>query len=379
MNISAEELFGTTRKDPVENLLDFIDHVERDTTSSADEEREKTEDDLSSDPDIIIIDDIPYTKVGTGNMNLVEIDQVNMSDNKIDEKIIDLIKDDTFLTNKHGNIEIDGPLFICKSDQCPDLLTKFEDYLRVLEEKIRLFHSENNQYRTRRAAIALYKPFHTYRRLGGIYFIVEEMVGWVREIHRITNVDYEYGKPSIEQIYYIVKECVFYHEMYHHKIEAFATKLELIFRQRFYTTGFECFYCKTSNSDWWLEEAFANVFAFYKTIKKLGNRPGFNRNYLKKIMREAMFSNQPLGYSLAYELTARNEQDADYFENRFLEVLWRYAYWYNNRTEIPALPEGFWNLFTYAHDPIINTINNVTYLVDASNPQGRKVRDFMMG
>jgi len=101
--------------------------------------------------------------------------------------------------------------------------------------------------------VACYLPFHYFEDgIWGVYIFDEEFVALLT--HLIEATGDAIPRKDIGRI--VLRFC-FYHEVFHHKTEAFATRLEVTHRKPLYRTGFERLYRRTRGTDDHLEEALA--------------------------------------------------------------------------------------------------------------------------
>ena len=242
-----------------------------------------------------------------------------------------------------------------------DNITKVDiaDLLSTIEKK-----TNNKRFLDKPNYIGYYRPFHYYPKTWGVYM---DLV----EVHRQGKIIYEYNK--LKNIIYDLSffNCIlisfyqtYYHEIYHHKFEMSATKIEIIQRKPFYTEGFNFYYCKTFMSDLCLEEAFANEFSLNKTIRLLKNKGGFNCTDIQliKLIREAIFLNSPPGYRVAYELTSP-QFIMKPFEDRFFELIYKFSHKRIYGTMPDPLNPLLWDLFTYKLDPLMSFEDNVNFVI----------------
>jgi hypothetical protein len=211
--------------------------------------------------------------------------------------------------------------------------------------------------------IAYYRPFHYYPRTWGIYLDIEKLF---QQGQRVYDFNQQYNCVTnltlIDSIL-ISFFKTYFHEIYHHKFEMMATKIEIVNRKPFYVEGFNYYYCNTYRTDLCLEEAFANVYGLEKSIKFLKEKGGFiyNENELKNLIRKALLENALPGYRVAFELT-NQFVDKKLSEDRFIELVYKFSYnrIYGNVPDF--LNPGIWDLFTYKLDPLINLENEVTFV-----------------
>ena len=101
--------------------------------------------------------------------------------------------------------------------------------------------------------VACYLPFHYFEDgIWGVYIFDEEFVALLTHLIGATG-----DAIPRKEIGRIVLRFCFYHEVFHHKTEAFATRLEVTHRKPLYRTGFDRLYRRTRGTDDHLEEALA--------------------------------------------------------------------------------------------------------------------------
>jgi hypothetical protein len=252
-------------------------------------------------------------------------------------------------------------------EDCYSYLTDLLVETRMkLREYINKLEDDNFEKRLEKPNfMAFYRPFHFWPETWGIYMNLSALQ---RQASRIYN--YNVANGTINGFTYddaisLSFFKTYYHEMFHHKIELFGTKMEIAMRKPVYDSSFHKFYCETYGTDYCLEEAFANVYGLRKSIQYLKekNLISYNETELRNLLRESVLRDAPMGYRVSYEISSVNDPDREkYFENKFLEILIDFTHRIFNNN-IPPLPieVDTWNLFTYKLDPLINTKNNVTF------------------
>jgi hypothetical protein len=211
--------------------------------------------------------------------------------------------------------------------------------------------------------LAYYRPFHYYPNTWGIYLDIDKLIQQGRRVY-----DYNQQNNCVPNLTLIDSILIsffktYFHEIYHHKFEMMATKIEIVNRKPFFVEGFNYYYCNTYLTDLCLEEAFANVYGLEKSIKYLKDKCGFRytENELKNLIRNALLKNASPGYRVAFELT-NNFVDKKMSEDRFIELIYKFSY---NRIygNVPNfLNPDIWDLFTYKLDPLVNIKNDVTFV-----------------
>lgn len=305
--------------------------------------------------------------------------------NEIDIKIIDLIKKGKDFQNEtvdnHHDDPHDEQIHICNDDDCDELDQEILTYIDETLSMIDLEAEKNKKQWHREYLLGFYIPYNYDFEKSGIYLKANGQARRVNRIFQEASEDQRrFGNPSIEACYLISKTFTFFHEYYHHKIETFATRLEIVTRQNHYTTGFHCLYCKTFMTDRCLEEAFAESFAYFETIKELApllDLLNITRRQLKCILHDLIIANSPAGYNKALKIIAAESPEIfKKYENYFLEALLRYSYKINNGSYPVELDAAFWKNFTHSTHPFILTNNNVTYVVETDEQTITQWRNF---
>lgn len=113
-------------------------------------------------------------------------------------------------------------------------------------------------------ALAFYLPFHYFHPVWwGIYLTVEGVYSLARFIHLETR-----GLVSVGEAFQVAKIYLYGHEVFHHIVESFATRLEVTHRIPLYKNGFEALYRKTAGSDDCMEESLACAHGFYMVLDR---------------------------------------------------------------------------------------------------------------
>jgi hypothetical protein len=116
-------------------------------------------------------------------------------------------------------------------------------------------------------ALAWYLPFHRYGMESGIYIREDAVLDVAGRIKYFSMTVLE---PVLEakQLIHQALAVLFFHEMFHHRIECFATRLEVVKNQPVYLPYEEKVFLPSLGSDLLLEEAFACA----DMIKRLGEK-----------------------------------------------------------------------------------------------------------
>lgn len=109
-----------------------------------------------------------------------------------------------------------------------------------------------------REAFGMYLPMHYYfqskKNPWGIYLFADTILPWANNLYEAK------GKSlglTLRQVQYAFTYAVFRHELFHHQVERFLTKHEILTHQVNYKTYGNEVNWTTRNSEDWLEEALA--------------------------------------------------------------------------------------------------------------------------
>lgn len=164
--------------------------------------------------------------------------------------------------------------------------------------------------------LGLYKPFH-FNKKWGIYMFSDNLVkkaSWISL--RTSNRDF-----TQQEIYDIVFWQTYFHEVYHHKIEMYATRLEFAFRKPIYKEIFHKFYCGSKGLDYCLEEAFAETYGALKCADHLAKHSNHKRRKILDFIKSEVLINRPPGYRVASQILQLNTESIKQMEYEFLEIL----------------------------------------------------------
>lgn len=208
----------------------------------------------------------------------------------------------------------------------------------------------------RETTIAYYRSFHSAGAAFGIYYKRKGLKLKARCIYKFCmSRGYQL---SMEQIFIIAKMITQFHEIYHHKIEAFASRLEVITRLPIYVHGFSSWYQRTRNTANCFEETFANYYAYCKT--KIALQKFVPADALHNIM-VYWFSQQPLPYRNALRLINQSDEMVRNSENQFCEIILKQ--FFPNDARYGKQSSRVWSMFTHGKQPYITTKSPVYYLV----------------
>jgi hypothetical protein len=199
-------------------------------------------------------------------------------------------------------------------------------------------------------ALAFYMPYHFYYpSWWGIYILYEGLESLAKYIFHNAS-----PRPTAQDAVKAAHTFLYYHEAFHHRVECFATRFELVDRRPHYRKGFQTLYNATRGTVSCLEEALANATAAQEVKKKLRNSAidGAIENYM---------AGQPLGYDQAYL----------YLEYQaFIEGRSKFAE-LNRATCFGGLPQSnvnFWGSVGHLFNGNTNVNSRINYLVPKGSP-----------
>lgn len=195
-------------------------------------------------------------------------------------------------------------------------------------------------------------PFHVSRDYHGIYLIEEGCQQAAKIIAALDNGMFAGLYQQIAKIF------TYYHEAFHHKVEMFATRLELIVREKCFLGPVTSIYQEGRGTVDWQEEVLANIHAYFKTVE-----------YVTKSVKGKKAKNQlcdllvgfirmmPTGYKEA----AGHIIKANYNEDNLKEL--KYKFWERIQQRYLPHTKGFssdiWQfaMFDYPYNKINGRFN----------------------
>jgi len=155
-------------------------------------------------------------------------------------------------------------------------------------------------------ALGFYLPYHYYYPVWwGIYLLADGVESLSNFLMTCAN-----GGISKNDAVKAAKLFIYYHEYYHHLVESFATKLEVILREPIFKTGFK----KTKKAYKALdrckdglvsEESLASAYSFRKTIRHFNDNKKVQKLISNSLIR--YIKDQPLCYREAIEYIGQKE------------------------------------------------------------------------
>ena len=145
-------------------------------------------------------------------------------------------------------------------------------------------------------AFAFYLPFHCFHPTWwGVYVVFEGAYELARLLNLFSN-----RRLSAPDAFATARLFLYGHEVFHHIVESFATRLEVTHRQSLYRHSFQEVFDSVFGTDQCVEEALATAHGYLK-VKKFGFRHP-NRPAVKAIALEALteyIKSCPPGYRRA--------------------------------------------------------------------------------
>ena len=128
-------------------------------------------------------------------------------------------------------------------------------------------------------AAAWYCPFHFFEEDYGIYIKEDAVYKYARSLwfslkkkerFEVWNQPWSVRSLFQRQLIQASTLRLFFHELYHHRVECFSTRLEMISNRRFFAQYNELVYQKYSNPlhDFLIEEALASAYPVGKLIER---------------------------------------------------------------------------------------------------------------
>ncbi len=208
--------------------------------------------------------------------------------------------------------------------------------------------------------LAFYLPFHYfYPSAWGIYLYAEGVLEMAANF-----INFSQGSLQAKDAIALSRIFLYSHELFHHQTESFGTKLEVTHRTPIFKKGMQRLYDDTYGTDFCLEEALANAFAYQKVKAKARRMP--NSKAILANLREFL-KNQPPGYRMAVDYLTRPKREAG--RQKFLE---------ENHTAalsgIPSRSPKLWINFPHGLDGIARINSKVNYILHRGSPLATRTR-----
>lgn len=235
-----------------------------------------------------------------------------------------------------------GPELIPSDGRVPDLSTVITAIFGGSHSGAPVPYT-HQPYKPPPECLAFYLPFHYYHpKWWGVYLTYEGVLWLSNEILRLSK----HSVPRLQALQ-AARLFLYHHEAFHHKVECFATRLELTHRRPFYKTGFERYYQNTFGTVDCLEEGLGNASAL---------KDSYNKHKSKAIdaaLAEYVDHNPP-GYN-----------QGNVFRPIFMSVRCRLAE-DSHHTSLPHMPQKnpeVWRTTPHLFDGIFNIKGRVNYII----------------
>jgi predicted RNA binding protein YcfA (HicA-like mRNA interferase family) len=206
-------------------------------------------------------------------------------------------------------------------------------------------------------------PFHFYHPTWwGIYLIREGVVWLANAIHRESR-----GVVTRHSAHVVARLFLYGHELFHHAVECFGTRLEVTHWTPLYRGGIWPRFASLANTDDWLEEALATAAGFRKVQERalLLQHQKPEKTAVLEVL-SSLIQRMPPGYRMggSYRTTpifkkARCVLAEDY-----------------HRAALPLRPKkaaDIWTVFPHAFHGIGRVNSRVNYLVRANSPLASRI------
>jgi len=150
-------------------------------------------------------------------------------------------------------------------------------------------------------ALAFYLPFHHSPDKHGIYIMEEGVEYLAALIYLIGGGKISEQTARTSSLYFI-----YFHEVFHHKVEMLATRWELVGRKPFYIDSLRKFFIKGKGTEDWPEETLANVFGYEKCINKMKTKISSEELQAVKVSLVVCIRIQPEGYRVAADIIEKS-------------------------------------------------------------------------
>ena len=195
-------------------------------------------------------------------------------------------------------------------------------------------------------SLAFYLPYHYYHpHWWGVYLTLTGII-YLSEVFQRYECDPHMATKAARYFLY-------YHEYFHHRVESFATRVELITGRPAYRTGIEQRYQAVAGTDEWLEEALANAYA-YGQVRDHFRRNNAGWKVLDQAIREYIDESPP-GFRMAREYLSDEKlgRGEDTLSEDYLHhVLGN-----------PIRTSSIWRMFPHAFSGIMNRLSRVNYVI----------------
>jgi hypothetical protein len=223
------------------------------------------------------------------------------------------------------------------------------DYCLGAKEPM-LYTEDLNKYKP---VGAVYLPFHYFGYRSGIYFDCKKLSHLTEEIydycHKLSC------KISREKAFLVAKYFSYFDAFYRHKLECFATRMEIATRKSFYINGFARFK-KTQIEKGRLvyEDFLSREYAYRETREKL--RRHIDSEVFDLLIKIVLPRSKKYIFDIYFTNTS---------ENTFKETIVQHANYLNGDRFVPWDERNrnafFWDVFTMSSFPYMHKASIIAY------------------
>jgi len=213
-------------------------------------------------------------------------------------------------------------------------------------------------------AYAFYLPFHLYWNRGwGIYLITERY-------EKLAEEFFQTAKPALtkKEAYAATRLYLYEHAFFHHKVEAFSSRLETVTRERVYLKGQRDLYAARKDTGQQLEEVLAEAYALRRVEGRLRSYewdwPKKKREAFRDVLVQFMNVSGP-----PYERGPQVHEE-DRFEpirNSLSEEILSWS-----PVRAVGKPEAIWSMFGHGFRGLADVSSDVKYLVREGSPVSQR-------
>ncbi|MFM7537249.1 MAG: hypothetical protein ACKO91_15840, partial [Acidimicrobiales bacterium] len=121
-------------------------------------------------------------------------------------------------------------------------------------------------------ALAWYLPIHYWGDEYGIYITEQAIAFLAAGVWREMPADRRHDPDVVYRTFRVALTLLYLHEAFHHRVESFATRLEIVERVRRYQAYDTSVYNKVAMTDGCLEEALAGAKFFQRSGEQVYRR-----------------------------------------------------------------------------------------------------------
>lgn len=210
--------------------------------------------------------------------------------------------------------------------------------------------------------LAFYLPFHFFHpEWWGIYLFFEGVQSLGERLLKASG-----GRLELKEAWVAARTFLYRHEAFHHRVESFATRLEVTHRGPLYRGGFDQLFRELVDRGEGPEEALATAYAYRECVGNLFEPNSEKRQALARGLEEYIReSGPPYSHALAFLKLGP-------FQSRLHEFAEE-----NQRFCLPELPRigaSVWRVFSHAFTGIGRCNSRVNYLLPRFSSLSGRVR-----